>query len=155
MSEFENMSGPELVQTYNRMAMSRGLRTVARFADTAVGRRRCEALASQINGTPGPIVQHDIREEPSKVDIFAVFKTHIGKFRGKLLNELYKKRGTQVALIKLIMAVYGSCNNGRRGALLMVMKGLEGSIKKKRLPYRIEKQKTDAGVISYGLYDKT
>ena len=149
MSEFENMSGPELVQAYNRMAMSRGLRTVTRFADTAVGRRRCEALASQINGA---VVQHDIREQPSGVDIFAIFKTNTGKFRGKLLDALYSKRGTQVTLNKLIMAVYGSCNNGRRGSLLMVMKGLEGSIKKKRLPYRIEKQKTDAGVISYGLY---
>lgn len=143
MTDFSAMSGPELVREYNRMATARGLPLVKRFSTTDAGVRRCAALE---NGTP---------RTRAPLDLLTEFKTSTRKFRGKLLQELADHKGAQVALVQLLRAVYGSPNLTNRGALSMVMRGLEQSIKKDHLPYRIEKLKSETGVASYGLYDKS
>jgi hypothetical protein len=141
MADFTTMSGPELVREYNRLAAERGLPLVRRFATTADGRRRCQRLLA--NGA--------VHEE---ADVFTVFNTSTRKNRGKLLKALNDKKGQQVPLASLIKSVYDSTNPEKRGALQMVMRGLEQSIQKYDLKYRIEKSKTETGAISYGFYDK-
>jgi hypothetical protein len=150
MTDYATMSGPQLVIEYNRIATERGLPTVKRFSTTAAGRKRCEALMNGAAPRAAPAPR-----STSGIDIFAEFKTATSKLRGKLLKALADNKGGMVGLAALIRSVYGSTNLDHRGALLMVMRGLENSIRKDRLPYRIEKSKSDTGVISYGIFDKT
>jgi hypothetical protein len=137
MVDFKTLNGPQLVAEYNRMASDQGLPGIVRFSNVTIGRRRCSELAN--GGT---------------LDAFTQFNTSTRKNRGKLLKALIDKKGNQNAINDLIRAVYGSANMDKRGALLMVLRGLQNTIRKDRLPYRIEKSKSEAGVINYGLYDQ-
>lgn len=141
--DLTTLNGPGLVNYYNRIAAERGLPLVKRFASPAVGRRRCEAL---ING-PATATNVDT--------VFTQFKTSVRKNRGKLLQEMHEHKNTQLSLGQLIRAIYGAANLGRRGAMQMVLRGLQKTIKEKRLPYIIKKTKSETGAISYGFYDQT
>ena len=44
---FDQMTGSQLVEEYNRMAAARGLPPVRKFESKAVAVRRCQALASR------------------------------------------------------------------------------------------------------------
>jgi len=190
MSEFENMSGPELVRAFNEMANSAigqelRARPVTRFADTESGRKRCSALAGSIKAreqglgredsgcalkkpvaaatlesSPGlrrspprsGDVQSQQQDRTAQSAIMQQFKTKPHKLRGKLLARLHASIGTPVSVPVLVRAVYGN-GSGNAGALKMVLRGLQLSIKKDNLPYELLKSKVE-GEISYGLFNK-
>jgi hypothetical protein len=140
MPDYMTMTGPQLVTEYNRLAEERNLPKVKRFASLAAGRDRCAAIATNTNRA---------------ADVFAEFNTSSRKHRGKLLMIMAENKGKPVSMANLIRGVYGSVNMDRRGALMMVMRGLQNTISKERLPYVIAKHKSENGVVSYGLYDQT
>jgi len=167
---YENMSGPDLIRAFNEMAAVLNVKTVSRFSDMLAGRRRCEALASRLRARESGLAEDDATPAPrarkakakkAKAatpagDIFAQFKTNTGKNRGKLLSRLNDDLGQQVPLTQLVRAVYGNQKEENFGALKMVLRGLELSIKKDRLEYEIRKTKIETtGGLAYGLYRKT
>jgi hypothetical protein len=76
-----------------------------------------------------------------------------GTNREKLLEALHRRVGKQVTSADLQKAVYGRSKNASHGALMMIVKGLEGMIKKGRLPFQVKKEKID-GAITLGLHSK-
>jgi hypothetical protein len=167
MTNWNEMSGPELVRAFNAMAGSESgkmlnVKPVNRFGDLVIARKRCEALASSIRAYESGMKAEENRDKvvaakrvkaPVADGIMGEFKTNPGKYRGKLLNKLHANIGKQLQLKELVKAVYGASVDVDDciGPLKMVMKGLLASIKKDKLPYKIEKRKED-GVTSYGLY---
>ncbi len=159
--KYEDMSGPELVRTFNEMANSKfgrelGARTVSRFKDIESGRARCLALESSIKARGEGLrgVEEEVKTNSGGGgDIFATFKTNTGKNRGKLLAALASAKNSQVKVESLLKAVYNSSNKEARGKLMMVMKGLTDTIDKKHLPFQVKKER-EGGETSYGLYDK-
>jgi hypothetical protein len=75
-----------------------------------------------------------------------------GTNREKLLEALHRRAGKQVTSADLQKAVYGRKPQSH-GALMMIVKGLEGMIKKGRLPFQVKKEKID-GAITLGLHSK-
>lgn len=167
MSEYDNMNGPELVRAYNEMANSeagRALSThpISKFTDLETGRRRCEALASNIRARLAGLEAADNQEATDATEevpveggsIFVEFKTNTKKNRGKLLKVMSERMNQPTYVNDLVQAVYGTKTEGANvGALKMVMRGLQASIER-GLPYEIVRKKDENGV-SYGLYNKT
>jgi hypothetical protein len=146
--DYSSLSGTELVRAFNSMAESTtgrelGVRPVNRFANLDIGRQRCQQLASSIQARSDGLIEVDAEE------ILELFKTNIKKNRGKLLARLYGTMNAQVSFRELLDAVYSG--GGNKNSILMVMRGLQMTISKKRLPYCIEKRKAE-GELSYGLY---
>ena len=84
------------------------------------------------------------------------FGPRAGSFREKLLVKLVDNLGSQVRLNDLITSTYGreAAKEDMKGALGMVLKGVNIMILAGKLPYCLEKEKDDKGHISYGLYKK-
>jgi hypothetical protein len=83
------------------------------------------------------------------------FKTNAKKRRGKLIVALAKRKGKQVTLPTLIRTVYGArAGNNHAMALKMNLRGLTLSIKKRRLPYKVVKTRSEKGELSYGLHSR-
>lgn len=84
-----------------------------------------------------------------------VFKTREGSNREALLVALAAKQGKQVPVKDLVTAVYetktDAANEKARGKLGMVLKGLQVSIEKDKLPFAVHTQRVD-GESSIGLY---
>jgi hypothetical protein len=172
MTDYSTMSGPELVRAFNTMANSDtgkelGTKPVNRFADTEVGRKRCEFLESSIRARVSGLKAADFDSEAKEVTrtrtrtkkaaatdggIFDEFKTATTRYRGKALAALHENLNNQVAAGELARAVYGKV--GLVGPLKMVLRGLQASIKDDRLPYELKKEATKEGALSYGLYAK-
>lgn len=80
------------------------------------------------------------------------FEAREGSKRGTLLATLAEKQGKQVALPTILKALYGSADEGR-AKLTMVLRGLQASIDKDKLPFAIHKAKNEAsGEATFGLY---
>ena len=73
--------------------------------------------------------------------------------RERLVNALGRHYRKQVASAELIRAVYGSAaKDASHGSLMMIVKGAQGMIVKRKLPYAIKKARNDAGEITLGLH---
>lgn len=85
--------------------------------------------------------------------IAAEFGCRAGSIREKLLLALH---GEKSVMLKHLMAkLYGNQSAEHRGPTIMVLKGLEGMIKKGKLPYSVVKTKDpDTKEISYALQAK-
>ena len=76
--------------------------------------------------------------------------------RERLVNALQRRYRKQVASAELIKAVYGArCKDASHGSLMMIVKGAQGMIVKRRLPYAIKKERNGAGEITLGLHPAT
>lgn len=180
--DYVKMSGAELVSAYNKMAGSaEGValqtRTVTRFADQATAVKRCLALASSIKarkeGLKGtsekdvpaakpvstaapakkPATVKKEGAKPVQTGIAAEFEARAGTIREKLLLALHANFKKQVPLNTLLKATYGNLNTENKGALMMSMKGALLTIKNKKLPYEIKKEKVpETKELTFGLY---
>lgn len=142
MSEFSEMSGSRLVDTYNKMAEELGLRSVKRFSSSEDGRRRCEKLRNQLAGLSK---EEKKKETTEMIDIYQQFKTRPNSKREALLRSLEQNRDQLVPIDKLMTDVYGK-SNGNKNALKMVLLGLIDTIKKGNLPYEIRSEKAAIGL---------
>jgi len=149
---YEEMSGPELVTAYNKLAeQATGVKPVTRFADRVSGLKRVKELALTISsgqkgGAPEPKKAEsgdsDMTALEKKIEAFEV---RSGTNREKVLKKLLPNLGKQIPQGELLKAAYGSQNTENTGALAMVMKGIKDVIQKKKLPYvltRDRKEKT-------------
>lgn len=159
MTDFSALSGPELLTAYNVLAKKAGLKHVARFSDRKAAIRRCLALSAS---PPAPAGKNTPSTSPAvpasppgtkETRILAEFKARAGTNRETLLRVMIASFGKQVNLAELMKAVYNSTDEKNRGALGMVMKGAYAMIEKRKLPYRIVREKKEKEV-TYGLHQK-
>jgi len=88
--------------------------------------------------------------------IAAEFGCRPDTLRERLVNALHRRYRKQVASATLIKAVYDAhSKHASHGALMMIVKGAQGMIAKRKLPYVIKKERNDAGEITLGLYSST
>ncbi len=187
MTDFTNMSGPELVRAFNAMAGSvpgqeLQARPVNRFATPEVGRKRCEKLASSIaarerglaavDEVPSPPVEvafdseervmaRKAKAKKPKAErpngILGEFETNLNKFRGKCLHFLWEHKNEQLTWKQLVKATYGAnaSYEGHHGKITMVLRGVNGTITKKKFKhYELVAERGEEGT-TYGLYTKT
>ena len=70
-----------------------------------------------------------------------------------MVNALQRRYRKQVASEQLIKAVYGArSKHASHGSLMMIVKGAQGMIAKRKLRYVIKKARNGAGEITLGLY---
>jgi len=85
--------------------------------------------------------------------IAAEFGCRPDTLRERLVNALGRRYRKQVASEQLIKAVYGArSKHASHGSLMMIVKGAQSMIAKRKLPYVIKKERNDAGAITLGLY---
>jgi hypothetical protein len=147
MAAYSEMNGVELVRAYNEMAKTRtgqelGTKTVDRFSSIEVGIKRCEWLASSIKAREAGLAENDA----SDVDLFRRAKVKPASLRGKLLAEFINHQSEPLTLEALAKAIYGS--DKQIAPARMVIRGLQDSIRKARLPYEIVSERKE-GVTTY------
>lgn len=160
------MNGPQLVEEYNKLAALNGAKPVKRFASTAAGLKRIEALKEGKVKVAKPKKEKVAKEKKPKVakvkkekeekrsKIGIEFDVRSGSKREKLLEAMhsnYKKPLTGRELLKL---VYGSTSEDNKGAVNMVMRGLDVMITNGKLPYKIVKEKNEQKEITFALHPK-
>lgn len=180
MSKLMNMaevSTSALVAAHNAAAEMLGQKTVSKFQDRATAERRTRAMVSQITDLSkrpepfregeaaqpsAPVVQGTKEQASKPADTpkpsgALDFGERPGSKRERLIKILVRNRNEYVTLADLIGAVYGGNVNEfmideMKGPLMMVMKGMEAMIEKRKLPVKIVKQKQGKD-IKYGLID--
>ena len=71
--------------------------------------------------------------------------------RERLVNALHRRYRRQITSAELIKTVYGArSKHASHGSLMMIVKGAQGMIVKRKLPYAIKKARNDAGEITLG-----
>lgn len=158
MKDYAEMSGPELVEAYNKKS---GKPPIKKFKDKATGLAAMAKLATKPSAAaaskslsetvrrPAPAIV----KEGSTNKLAAEFGARVGSFREKLIIALDESYRKLVPIAELLKAVYGSKNNENTGALTMVIKGAQTMIEKNKLPYVLKKEKNE-GEISFGLWPK-
>lgn len=141
VKSLSEMAGPELVSEFNRRAAVRGLPAVKRFSDRKTAIKRIEALDTVVPSKPTLVI-----DGSKVVNDFGVRK---GTNRQKVLDQLFADFGKQVPRRALLLTLYSSDSESNVGALNMVFSGLFALIKKKRLSYKIVKEKKEK---TFGLY---
>jgi hypothetical protein len=158
----------EIVAGYNALATKLGSKTVTRFknretaikrfselkatqpaADAATTPKEGAAMATKKKAkktAPAP-------KEDKRSKISQEFGARLGTNREKLIEALHGSFGKFVPINQLLKAVFGSMNEENRGALAMVMKGVEVMIKDEKLPYKTDRKKDDKG-LAWGLFKK-
>lgn len=158
MKDYAEMTGPELVDAYNKKS---GKPPIKKFKDKATGLAAMAKLASKpsTNAAATKSLSEVVRK-PAKVEkegsankLAAEFGARVGSFREKLIIALDESYRKLVPVEDLLKAVYGSKNNENTGALTMVIKGAQTMIEKNKLPYTLKKEKNE-GEISFGLWPK-
>ena len=85
--------------------------------------------------------------------IAAEFGCRPDTLRERLVNALGRRYRKQVASGQLIKAVYGArSKHASHGSLMMIVKGAQGMIVKRKLRYVIKKARNGAGEITLGLH---
>jgi hypothetical protein len=85
--------------------------------------------------------------------IAAEFGARPDTLRERLVNALGRRYRKQVASAELVKIVYGSAaKDASHGSLMMIVKGAQGMIVKRKLPYVIKKERNGAGEITLGLH---
>ena len=85
--------------------------------------------------------------------IAAAFGCRPDTLRERLVNALHRRYRRQVTSAELIKTVYGAhAKHASHGALMIIVKGAQGMIVKRKLPYTIKKARNDADEITLGLY---
>jgi hypothetical protein len=141
------MTGPELVVEFNRLAGLNGGKSVKRFSTR-------KAALKRIAGFNSTKVSDKKKKEEKRSKIGVEFNVRSGTNREKLLEALnanYKKPVTKRDLLK---AVYGSTSDENKSAVDMVMKGLYFMINKDKLPYKIVKEKNEQKETTFALCPK-
>lgn len=158
--DYADMSGPELVEAYNKIS---GKPPIKKFKDRATALKRLAELqtAAAAKAPPSPSVRATASatapgtkstDKTSDNKLAAEFGARSGTNREKLLVALADNFKKQVPVLDLLKAVYGSKNLENTGALGMVLKGAEATIKKHKLPYLVKKEKNDANEPTIGLH---
>lgn len=145
MLEFEKMTGPELVATFNAMARANGLNPVKKFKDRATGIKRCEAVASlasnDAKGKPGVKPQAN-----GTVDAFDCKNNN----RLRMIRLLASCQGKQVPAEN-----FGRLPDWDSAVKIeSAVEGLKWRIKVSNLPYELKVEKKDGKVVSVGLHAK-
>jgi hypothetical protein len=69
------------------------------------------------------------------------------------VNALQRRYRRQVTSAELVKLVYGSAaKDASHSSLMMIVKGAQGMIAKRKLPYVIKKERNGVGEITLGLY---
>lgn len=151
----EEMSGPELVAEHNRL---RPDKPVKRFKDRAAGMKAVQKLLASVSGAQASsaaekeTVEGDKGVRVMSGKLIEEFGVRAESNRAKVLTQLVI--GKAIKRAALLKAVYGSGNEKNVGALSMVFKGLEQTIKAEKLPYEIKRTKDDNKEVSYGIFRK-
>ncbi len=157
--DYAEMSGPELVEAYNKKS---GKPPIKKFKDKATGlaamaklttEKVAKATAAKVSAVSKPKTAKEPKEGSTN-KLAAEFGARVGSFREKLIiafDESYRKL---IKVEDLLKAVYGSKNNENTGALTMVIKGAQTMIEKNKLPYELKKEKNEAKELSFGLWPK-
>jgi hypothetical protein len=138
------MNGSQLVAEYNRRASANGAKPVKRFATRKAALKRIASLKA-----PSKAPKEDKR---SKIGV--EFNVRNGTNREKLLEALYGSYKKPMTKRDLLKSVYGSASEDNKGAVQMVMKGLNVMITKGKLPYKIVKEKNAQKEITFALCPK-
>lgn len=149
MKSPKDMSGPELVAAYNVLAPRVGASPVAKFKDLKTGIRRLEELKKQQNKAPEKTPPSDARGK-----MLFNFGVREGTNREKVLGALWENKGKATPRKVLLKAVYGNVSEENVGALSMVLKGLMDKINTSKLPYSIDKGKTEDKEVTYAFIAK-
>lgn len=153
MKDYAEMTGPELVEAYNKKS---GKDPIKKFKDKATG---LAAMAKLQSAKPSAKLSDVVRKaakapkEGSENKRAAEFGARVGSYREKLIIALDASFKKMVPTEELLKAVYGSKNTENTGALTMVLKGAQTMIEKNKLPYLLKKEKNE-GAISHGLFSK-
>lgn len=151
--DYADMSGPELVEVYNKIS---GKPPIKKFKDRATALKRlAELQTAAAKSPPSPAASATSANSAEKISdnkLAAEFGARPGTNRERLLKALDENYKKQVPILDLLKAVYGSKNLENTGALGMVIKGAEGTIKKHKLPYQLKREKNDAKEATIGLH---
>ena len=160
-TNFKEMTGPQLVEAYNKMATAKGLPPVKRFSNAAVGLRRCldlsegKAAGGAKKTAAKPVKKVNGAKEDKRSPIGIQFEVRHGTVKAKIVDALGSAKNKQLPINVLLKAGYGSMNVENKGALGMVLKGVQANIKKHRLPFNLVKEKNaETKEISFGLHAK-
>ena len=160
--DYAEMTGPELVEAYNKKS---GKPPIKKFKDKATGLAAMAKLTTEAKATATvksvAVATADklpkaakAPKEGSSNKRAAEFGARVGSFREKLIIALDENFKKMIPELDLLKAVYGSKNTENAGALTMVLKGAQIMIDKNKLPYILKKEKNEAKEISHGLYPK-
>jgi len=73
--------------------------------------------------------------------------------RERLVNALHRRYRKQTPSAELVKLVYGAAaRDASHGSLMMIVKGAQGMIAQRKLPYVIKKERNGAGEITLGLH---
>jgi hypothetical protein len=139
------MTGPELVAEFNRLSP----KPIKRFASRKDALKRIAALKPSGNSKKKKATKEDKR---SKIGV--EFNVRNGTIREKLLEALHSSYKKPVTKRDLLKSVYGSASEDNKGAIQMVMKGLNVMIVKGKLPYKIVKEKNAQKESTFALCPK-
>lgn len=158
-TKYDGMSGPELVEAYNKMAEEKGYAPVQRFSSTAKGIERCVAMEGyrqNTGDTPADTKPKKSATKPSKEkdgSLLSQFEAREGTIRKKVLEELLKNLGSQVKVRALIAKSYGADSEKGKSAIFMVIKGIDMMIEKHHIKVKLKRERDEKKEVSYGLYE--
>lgn len=125
-TKLEDMTREELVKEYNRIS---GKPPIKAFRTAADGIKRIKAVSE---ATSKPAAK-------KAAGLAGEFGVRVGSNRAKFLGALHLNR--KVKEEDVLKEVYGSKNTYNKGALSMVLKGLNQTIETEKLNYKISRSK--------------
>ncbi len=164
MNTFQSHSTKDLISYYNEGAAELGKPPVSKFQDRATAERRCDQMrlalrqhrainTESVNDAPIQKAVAQPKKEKANLSEIKFESVRDGSKRAMLIAHMTKNLNAYQSVETLSSAVYGSETALRgKGAVLMVLKGLQKDIVKNSVPVELRKQKDETGVSS-GLFE--
>lgn len=147
--DFAEMTGPELVEAYNKIS---GKDPIKKFKDRATALKRlAEAETAKATKTAAPAnTKAKVTTTPKngvvQTGILGEFKFRPNSPREKLLLALKESMGKQVPVEQLASKVFGNKSTDSVAKVFSTWSGIPWRIDMFKLPYEATKTKTDLGL---------